>query len=300
MSQIINGSLGKKRPMKRTLATHHSSLIAHRSSFIATHHSSLVTHRVGFTLVEILVIIGIISILCAISISAYAKMQANQRLSQATDRVMSTLRHARSLAISNNAIYHIRLRNWDYDKKPEVPTDRTLSIHCYPKINEAIGFVNEPIDDAHANAWSPHSPFVNATGTTIINPECWKPPLPPPPQRGIPYNNYRLTHEIYEKTIYFGIQSAFNANSIPKEILSFYPEGTASDTMTIFVTDDKTLGNVSYYKTPENVSDKLELEELHKILNNKRWDAFNKLNPRIKIIQIYKGGMVKLLKPGEL
>lgn len=63
----------------------------------------------GYTVVELVVVVLIIAILAAGVSSVYVNMQKGQRLNTTMDKVVSSIYLARSLAISNSAVYEYRI-----------------------------------------------------------------------------------------------------------------------------------------------------------------------------------------------
>ena len=77
----------------------------------------------GFTLTELVVVLGIIAFIASISIGAYSKARQQQRLSVAADKVRSALELAKDMAISNNTVYEFQL----------VATATNVQVSVYPK-----------------------------------------------------------------------------------------------------------------------------------------------------------------------
>jgi prepilin-type N-terminal cleavage/methylation domain-containing protein len=78
-------------------------------------HTSLLNRRVGvrgFTLTELLVVFGIIAILATMLMAGFMRMQQNARLTGMTDRVLSHLQLARSMAINHGAVYRVEIKSF--------------------------------------------------------------------------------------------------------------------------------------------------------------------------------------------
>lgn len=251
----------------------------------------------GITLTEMLVVLAIIGILGTLTLGAYNRMQANARVAAATDRVMTLLQQARSLAISQNAIVHIRIQNtWDPatvdafgNPIPERPGEQYLSIQRFPKTTNAQKVVSTTdVDEASdPHAWSPWPPVKDpSTGEYIINTSA----ATLNTTTTAPYDNYRLDMCRLDKPLYVGLQGVKGDTTAPTTVLSFYPDGSASAAVTLFVTDDVTFCE----NQPAPV--------VYQLVNDNRWDAFNQkvANPvakqwmRINMIDVYQGGLIKL------
>jgi prepilin-type N-terminal cleavage/methylation domain-containing protein len=64
----------------------------------------------GFTLVELMVVIGIIGIIAVIAVPNFARIQRQARLRAASQRTAQHLKQIRERAISSNGTYHIQFR----------------------------------------------------------------------------------------------------------------------------------------------------------------------------------------------
>jgi prepilin-type N-terminal cleavage/methylation domain-containing protein len=63
--------------------------------------------RQGFTLVELLVLIGIIGVVMALGIPSFNNFVRNNRLASATDRLAADIQLARSMSISTGQIHRM-------------------------------------------------------------------------------------------------------------------------------------------------------------------------------------------------
>ncbi len=64
-------------------------------------------NRSGFTLVEIMVMVGIFGLLVALSIPSFNNYVQSNRLSTSTDRLAADLKMARSLAIASGRVHRL-------------------------------------------------------------------------------------------------------------------------------------------------------------------------------------------------
>jgi len=243
-------------------------------------------------MLEMVTVMAIVVILVASLVGGFAAMQKNQRLASSTQKVLSTLYLARSLAIGSNAIYHVRIENWHTatGSSPDPYSEQYIRIYYFPKIQDALAVTREDV-----LVWdNTQSPV-----------------------------NYRVGSVQMDPLVYLGIQNTPNATAPSTDVLSFNPDGTANTPvgagMYFFVTDvtdyrdmkDPLLGTMlpngaTYYAQ----------------LNNKRHDDFNsggqpKLDavgkpvldsnnkpirtpqPSLRMIRVLPGGSIKLLEPGS-
>ena len=258
----------------------------------------------GFTVIEIIIVAGIILILTASILGGYANFQQHHRLSASVDRVLSTFHLARSLAISNNAIYHIRIEDYEVVDATTNPVTAKLipenfvSIYSYARSADAIRVQEEP-HPLSDDWWNSHFALTDKAGEPFKNPyDTTK-----------PYNNRRVERNKLEMGTYVGVQNP--VKEVEKgAVLSFYPDGTASESIVFFVTaedaklyDDE--GKV--YEARDNKA--LTLLERQTIADLRR-NAVNGVkrtdggsygdDGKIRIIQVLKGGMIKLLKKEKI
>lgn len=114
----------------------------------------------GVTFIELMVVVGLISILTVSLVAAYGRFQSGFRASSALTKVESALHYARNLAIANNRVYHVRFENVVNDSTtaatygttigkplgaPQAPRmpPQSLAIYCFPDIGTALGVTNE-------------------------------------------------------------------------------------------------------------------------------------------------------------
>jgi prepilin-type N-terminal cleavage/methylation domain-containing protein len=90
----------------------------------------------GFTMIEILVVIGIILVIVTLLIGGYADLLQARRLGQSVERVVNTISYARNLAIQDKAITHVRIEN-------RGPNDQWVGVYRFPKISDAIAATTE-------------------------------------------------------------------------------------------------------------------------------------------------------------
>jgi len=64
----------------------------------------------GFTMTELLVVIGIIAILATMLMAGFVRMQQNTKLVALTDRVISHLQTARAMAINSGRVYRFEIK----------------------------------------------------------------------------------------------------------------------------------------------------------------------------------------------
>jgi prepilin-type N-terminal cleavage/methylation domain-containing protein len=264
-------------------------------------------HR-GFSVIELLVVIIIVTILAAGILGGYKNFQQHHRMKSSIDRVLSTFHLARSLAISNNAVYHIRIEDYEVVTVPATITDPVVakltnenyvSVYAYVRSADAIRVQEEPhplSDDWWNSGFNLTDTKTGAVQTNPYNP-------------GRPLNNRRIERNKLEMQTFLGVQNPVKA--VEKgALLSFYPDGTASESIVFFVTEaDAKLydedGKV--YEARDNKS--LPLLERQKIADYRR-NAINGAKradggsfgdgEKIRVIQVLKGGMIKLLKQEKL
>src|SRR5437016_1123430 len=110
-------------------------------------------HYRGYSIIELIVVLLIILLLASFSMNAMQTLRKGTRLNASADRVVSMLHLCRNMAISNNAMYFVRINSADGN-----PTDdsniniQSVSIYYFLKASDAVNLQLEPAP-ASANAW---------------------------------------------------------------------------------------------------------------------------------------------------
>ncbi|MCY3019173.1 MAG: hypothetical protein NTW87_09125 [Planctomycetota bacterium] len=247
----------------------------------------------GFTLAEVLMVALIILILTASVVGGYNSMQKNQRLSNATEKAQSMVHLARSLAIANNAIYHVRIENWrvvgDPDKDDPY-ADQFIGVYCFPTLSDATKVTLEDSPEVKTRV-----PGYWNIGATIKDPAV--------------FNHYCVERVRLDLGTYLGIQQDPGATAKSKAVLAFYPDGSASSHMTIFVTDNATQARIrdglairttlNDFRDPKDQSGvsmgTQTFPDYYSELNRNRISAFNSGNAHIRMIRVLQGGLIKQL-----
>lgn len=249
----------------------------------------------GFTVVELLFVGTLILIVFMLVFTSAAAMMRSGRVSNSTQRLVSTLNLARNLAITHNAIYHVRIQNYScYPVESPVGSgtfkdveifEQAVSIHCFANTEEALkvlGIVRDPailqnIGHPEDNKWS-------SSGLLGAN------------------TNYMLDRTKMDPSVYIGIQynPALLAGVVPTKdaALYFLPDGTASETMTLFVTDNRVLQD----NPRASGADWLETNAARYSIFNGTKDLPSKykdragFSPQVEMVQVYRGGMIRALR----
>ena len=278
--------------------------------------------RAGFTMLELVVVVSILVILSASMISGFASMERTQRLNNATDKVISMFYKARSLAISNNAIYHVRLQDGDWTNVNTAtgrPVDDSyyLMLYKYTSTSEALS-VHTAADmgpgrnAAFSLGMPPEEHYQQLMNQAALNPDpteadilrakadqvCKNPNRLDADGFQTFYNNYRVDQIKLDIGTAMGIQAPIGSSQPPSDdVIFFYPDGTASKSVTIFVTD--LINNSPPRSATNDFRDDRLTADLYVDRNNARAAAHAAQSPNIHMIQVLRGGMIKMLKMAE-
>lgn len=85
------------------------------------------TEASGFTLIELMIIVGIMGIVLAMTAPSVSNFIASSRLTGARSTLMGDLRHARSLATTQRATYELRLASSGYSIVNLATSDTVLA-----------------------------------------------------------------------------------------------------------------------------------------------------------------------------
>jgi Tfp pilus assembly protein FimT len=240
-----------------------------------THHSRLTTHRPpGASITELIVVLLIILLLMSFTMNAILTMRKNSRLNASADRITSMLHLARNMAISNNAMYFVRINAADGTANDSNSDIQSVSIYYFLRSSDAVAFQKEPDPTTSPNAWNPGSLVTNpANGQPLIN-----------PSNSLPYNNVRVqavylegnassisdddTAISYSTSTFCGINSPLGA----QHFIGFNPDGSCSTpTIQLYVTDNKKF-----------VAD-----------DAGRQNAISRSDVHVKTIRVFSGGLIK-------
>jgi type II secretory pathway pseudopilin PulG len=223
-----------------------------------------------------IIVVVIMLILFGIVASSLTGFARARKVRNSIERVATVLHVARSKAISDNAIYHVRVEN-------RGPDNQWISIYRFPKASDALKAVSEADvqaikgPDGVTTGWNPSSKQKH-------------------PVTGQEYSNYRVEAQGLEPGVYFettyspilganGLWDSFKGrptaqatlhpdpgtlyydppkypiaggdqNLLPKKststpqaiVLSFMPDGTASDNVLLFIRDETGLSWVQVWK----------------------------------------------------
>lgn len=109
----------------------------------------------GFTLVEMLMVMTIIGLVFAMTLGMSATMLRSSKLRSAVRKVSSTVRLARTLAITNNAIFNLHVVNRS--------GTQYLAVYYFADNSQAINPVALWNDDPAATSL----PYIEVSGTSI-------------------------------------------------------------------------------------------------------------------------------------
>lgn len=87
--------------------------------------------RRGFTLVEMIVVMAIVILLFIFLVGGLADLAASRKLYNAVEQVANSAALARSKAISDNAIYHVRVQNKAAD-------EQWIGVYRFKKTSDAL------------------------------------------------------------------------------------------------------------------------------------------------------------------
>ena len=230
----------------------------------------------GASLTELIVVLMIILLLMSFTMNALITMRKNTRLNASAERITSMLHLARNLAISNNAMYFVRINAADGATNDSNSDIQSVSIYYFLKASDAVNFKAEPDPTSSPNAWNPGSQVVNlATGQLLINPST-----------SLPYNNVRVqavylegnastasedgSTVSYSTSVFCGINTPQLTPAF--HCIGFNPDGSCSTPTTqLYVTDNKSF-----------VTD-----------STGRQTAINKSDVHVKTIRVFSGGLIK-------
>ncbi|MCW8131712.1 MAG: prepilin-type N-terminal cleavage/methylation domain-containing protein [Planctomycetota bacterium] len=228
----------------------------------------------GFTMLEILVVIGIILLVVTLMVGGWADMLQARRLGGSVERVVNTISLARNLAIQDKAITHVRIEN-------RGPNDQWVGVYRFAKVSDALAAVSESAVQSKGG-WS--EPLVkqldkqkldiNVFFETQYDPaSMWDDTRGRPrmlelihPSLNTLYYSGRWTTATSENPYAVYLPDAFgNAiNLLPKQasytgggnlsgapqhaLLSFNPDGSASANVILFVRDHEKLRYVQVWR----------------------------------------------------
>ena len=100
---------------------------------------------VGFSLIELLVVIAIVSVIASIAAPSYLNYLDRQKLTAATEHIVSDMRWAKGEAIKRNTDIEFEITSgangaWSYDVSDSGSSIRALSGSLYPDISVSTDF----------------------------------------------------------------------------------------------------------------------------------------------------------------
>jgi len=194
--------------------------------------------RMGYTLIELLVVMAIILILVGMVANGLAGMTRSRRVKNSTASVLNVIHMARSRAISDNTVTHVRVEN-------RGPNDQWISIYRFPKAADAILAKTEAkvatlgTDPSH-RGWNPlgdpNNGYCNyRMEGQKLQASCW-------------FVTDYTKSSIWNPTLNRIIVGAPSTGNAPKReispgtyedaLLYFYPDGTACGNLLFYIRDE--------------------------------------------------------------
>lgn len=209
----------------------------------------------GYTMLELLVVMGIILILVGMVASGLSAMVRSRRVKNSVATVLNVIHMARSRAISDNAITHVRVENDG--------TEQRIGIYRFLKAADAIrATTNEEVaklaGPGGLKGWNelsdPDNGFCNhRMEGQKLEPNCWFVTR---------YGKWSMWDPSRNRIL----QDAPAKGDVPKKLtgadpnhdssytpalLYFNPDGTASANLLFYIRDDSNLMWVRVYKGGE-------------------------------------------------
>lgn len=264
-------------------------------------------HPAGITVTELLFVAGLTMVLSMLIFTGANAMMRSSRVSNSTAKLVSTLNLARNLAITHNAVYHVRLQNYSKYAVETAPgtwaymesQDQALGIYCYPKVDDALkvtSVVRKPTPTTPEPIGQPR-----LVGAQVLGPSAsdWA-------WGGYKIigtsKNYRVDYVKMEPQVYIGLQYPDSTTAVPTDdsLLYFLPDGTASNSLTFFITNDAVLRD----NPLATDADWLDVNRARILIHNAKdlstavptaLQAKLYSKPTITMVQVYRGGMIRTL-----
>ena len=239
------------------------------------------------SMIELLVVVAIMAILTTSLIAGYARFTSQNKVNAALQQIESALRLARNLAIANNHVYHVRLESTDLNST--IPNPDATDV-AHPFVSNPN--YKKPLDQQYIAI----NCFKDLSKSFSVNEQF---------QTGVIWNksnnkaldNASIIFEALPYKTYSGIQYLDTSVAPFDLVLSFHPDGSASQAMTYFVTDDpKHADDLSLSESAP--ADYIALQD-DRINLNKAGDfaknSTTMVRGTVKMLQVYIGGMIKVL-----
>ncbi|MCZ7643686.1 MAG: prepilin-type N-terminal cleavage/methylation domain-containing protein [Planctomycetota bacterium] len=225
--------------------------------------------RPGFTLVELLVVIAIVILAMSMIVGGLSDLNQRRRLGNSASSVTTALAFARSQAISERSVIHVRIENLG-------PGDQRISVYRFPKTSDALDAVDELAvqtlkgADGSTVGWNDGATQGNYSNYRLMSRE-----LEPGTWFETEYDSGQMwdtargrpkplgsIHAAPSATLYYGgTTDPASMNLLPKVLpnysaytqpthvlLSYYPDGTASANVLLFIRDERALKYVQVWR----------------------------------------------------
>ena len=256
-------------------------------------HSTFNFMRRGMSMIELLVVVAIMAILTTSLIAGYARFTSQNKVNAALQQIESALRLARNLAIANNHVYHVRLESTDLNST--IPNPDATDV-AHPFVSNPN--YKKPLDQQYIaiNCFKDLS-YSYKVNEQFQNGVIWNKSNNKAIENALIAPNASIIFEALPYKTYSGIQFLDTAVVPFDLVLSFHPDGSASQAMTYFVTDDpRHADDLSLSESaPANYialqDDRINLNKAGDFAKN----STTMVRGTVKMLQVYIGGMIKVL-----